>query len=277
MDAIAAITGLKVNYYALIDLKGFQRLINAVGGVTINVKTKVPIGGETTQISGYIRPGKRHLTGYQALWYARSRTGFERLRADGPPALRHDGDAPAAQPAAGAAEVPGHRGASSQVISTSVPDSEIGTFVDLALKAKGQKITSIQFVPPAWCPSIPDFAAIRARVDRAIATAEKPPSQHRRAPPDRRPGRHRVPPRAAARRRPAPAVRSTPRQSAPRRDQPVPSGTGQQAPGPQVSIVMPILNEERHLAEAVGAAFEQGYAGPIEVVLALGPSQRRHR
>ena len=39
MDAVAAITGLKVNYYALIDLKGFQRLINAVGGVTINVKT----------------------------------------------------------------------------------------------------------------------------------------------------------------------------------------------------------------------------------------------
>jgi glycosyltransferase involved in cell wall biosynthesis len=44
---------------------------------------------------------------------------------------------------------------------------------------------------------------------------------------------------------------------------------------PQVSIVMPILNEERHLAEAVGAAFEQGYAGPIEVVLALGPSRDR--
>ena len=44
---------------------------------------------------------------------------------------------------------------------------------------------------------------------------------------------------------------------------------------PQVSVVMPILNEERHLAEAVGAAFEQGYDGPIEVVLALGPSHDR--
>lgn len=35
---------------------------------------------------------------------------------------------------------------------------------------------------------------------------------------------------------------------------------------------MPILNEERHLAEAVGAAFDQQYDGPLEVVLALGPS-----
>jgi succinoglycan biosynthesis protein ExoA len=42
---------------------------------------------------------------------------------------------------------------------------------------------------------------------------------------------------------------------------------------PAVSIVMPILNEARHLAEAVGAAFAQEYAGPIEVVLALGPSR----
>jgi succinoglycan biosynthesis protein ExoA len=41
---------------------------------------------------------------------------------------------------------------------------------------------------------------------------------------------------------------------------------------PQVTVVMPILNEERHLAEAVGAALGQTYDGPLEVVLALGPS-----
>jgi succinoglycan biosynthesis protein ExoA len=44
---------------------------------------------------------------------------------------------------------------------------------------------------------------------------------------------------------------------------------------PLVSVVMPILDEERHLAEAVGAAFAQTYGGPIEVILALGPSRDR--
>jgi glycosyltransferase involved in cell wall biosynthesis len=39
-----------------------------------------------------------------------------------------------------------------------------------------------------------------------------------------------------------------------------------------VSVVMPVLNEERHLAEAVRAVLDQRYDGPIEVVLALGPS-----
>jgi glycosyltransferase involved in cell wall biosynthesis len=36
---------------------------------------------------------------------------------------------------------------------------------------------------------------------------------------------------------------------------------------------MPILNEERHLEEAVAAVLGQDYDGPIELVLALGPSR----
>jgi glycosyltransferase involved in cell wall biosynthesis len=41
---------------------------------------------------------------------------------------------------------------------------------------------------------------------------------------------------------------------------------------PAVSVVMPVLNEARHLAEAVGAVLSQSYDGPLEVVLAIGPS-----
>lgn len=41
---------------------------------------------------------------------------------------------------------------------------------------------------------------------------------------------------------------------------------------PAVSVVMPVLDESRHLAEAVGRVLAQDYPGEIEVVLALGPS-----
>lgn len=44
---------------------------------------------------------------------------------------------------------------------------------------------------------------------------------------------------------------------------------------PAVSVILPILNEERHLAEAVNMILEQDYRGPLEVVLALGPSHDR--
>lgn len=44
---------------------------------------------------------------------------------------------------------------------------------------------------------------------------------------------------------------------------------------PAVTVIMPILNEESELAAAVGSVLAQEYPGPLEVVLALGPSSDR--
>jgi len=41
---------------------------------------------------------------------------------------------------------------------------------------------------------------------------------------------------------------------------------------PSVSVIMPILDEEDHLADAVARVFGQHYPGELEVVLACGPS-----
>ena len=40
---------------------------------------------------------------------------------------------------------------------------------------------------------------------------------------------------------------------------------------PPVSVVMPLLNEERYLADAVEAVVGQHYPGELEIVLAVGP------
>jgi succinoglycan biosynthesis protein ExoA len=44
---------------------------------------------------------------------------------------------------------------------------------------------------------------------------------------------------------------------------------------PPVSVVMPVRNEERHLAESVRHVLAQDYPGPMELVLAVGPSADR--
>jgi succinoglycan biosynthesis protein ExoA len=44
---------------------------------------------------------------------------------------------------------------------------------------------------------------------------------------------------------------------------------------PPVSVVMPVRNEERHLAESVRHVLAQDYPGPLELVLAVGPSADR--
>jgi glycosyltransferase involved in cell wall biosynthesis len=44
---------------------------------------------------------------------------------------------------------------------------------------------------------------------------------------------------------------------------------------PPVSVIMPVRDEERHLAEAVAHVLDQDYPGDVEVVLAVGPSRDR--
>jgi hypothetical protein len=44
---------------------------------------------------------------------------------------------------------------------------------------------------------------------------------------------------------------------------------------PPVSVVMPVRNEERHLAESVRHVLGQDYPGPMELILAVGPSNDR--
>jgi succinoglycan biosynthesis protein ExoA len=44
---------------------------------------------------------------------------------------------------------------------------------------------------------------------------------------------------------------------------------------PGVSVVIPVLNEERHLAAAVRRVLDQDYPGQLEVILAVGPSRDR--
>ncbi len=47
------------------------------------------------------------------------------------------------------------------------------------------------------------------------------------------------------------------------------------SPLPPVSVVMPVRNEERHLAAAVSRVLSQDYDGDLEVVVAVGPSTDR--
>jgi succinoglycan biosynthesis protein ExoA len=46
---------------------------------------------------------------------------------------------------------------------------------------------------------------------------------------------------------------------------------------PGVSVVMPVLNEERHLEVAVCRVLDQEYPGELEVIIAVGPSGDRTR
>jgi len=48
---------------------------------------------------------------------------------------------------------------------------------------------------------------------------------------------------------------------------------GELSVSPAISVILPVLNEEPHLAESVTAILSQNYEGPFEIILALGPSR----
>jgi len=48
---------------------------------------------------------------------------------------------------------------------------------------------------------------------------------------------------------------------------------GELSVSPAISVILPVLNEEPHLAESVSAILAQDYKGSFEIILALGPSR----
>src|SRR5690606_36791035 len=73
--------GLRIDYYVLVNLKAFEQLIDAFGGITVNVNYPVPKGGseeEGRKPGGWIQPGpNQRLDGFDALWFARGRWGLD--------------------------------------------------------------------------------------------------------------------------------------------------------------------------------------------------------
>jgi LCP family protein required for cell wall assembly len=170
--AIEGITDLKINYWAMVNLEGFKDIVDAVGGVTLDVRQPIPVGGLGTDVTGYIQPGVRKLDGHDTLWYARAREGsddYSRMarqkcvmnalleQVSPQQAIRNFGDLAKA---------------STETLSTNMPASEMDRFIPLAMKARDQKVATLSLVPPLINTADPDIDLIQEKVAEAIDKAE---------------------------------------------------------------------------------------------------------
>lgn len=76
---LGTLYNLDIKYYVEVNFDGFRQIVDALGGVTINVQVPVvddsyPAGGGALQ-RVYIPSGMQHMNGADALVYARSRHG----------------------------------------------------------------------------------------------------------------------------------------------------------------------------------------------------------
>ena len=178
-EAVEGVTGLTIQSYVLVDMAGFKQLINALGGITINVTQRLPIGGQQDAfgnpigVKGWIEPGVQHMDGATAVWYARSRhstSDYDRMKRQ-----RQVEDAMLAQldPGTVLTHFRDIAAAGRSLLKTDIPNGMIGTYVDLALKAKKQGIQKVELVPPTIDVVHPNFTAIHAMIQKAFTKASE--------------------------------------------------------------------------------------------------------
>ncbi len=172
IEGVEGITGLKMNYWAMVNLEGFKDLVDAVGGVELNVRQRIPVGLPHDSFFHYLEPGKRTLNGMDTLWFARARYDSDDYSRMARQKCVMSAMLQQVSPQTAVTNFQKIAKASSAMVSTDIPRSEVDRFVDLALKAKSQKIATLSLVPPMINTANPDIALVQQKVAAAIAKAE---------------------------------------------------------------------------------------------------------
>ena len=172
VEGVEGITGLSINYYAMVNLQGFRSMVQAVGGLKLNVRDRIPIGGVGGPVTGYIEPGVQRLNGFQTLWFARSRESADDYSRMARQKCVMNAMLHQLSPTKVLKNFGAIASAGKQIISTSVPASQLDTFVNLSMKTKNLPVATVSFVPPKINTSDPDYAQIRSMVSGAITASQ---------------------------------------------------------------------------------------------------------
>ncbi|MDW4573379.1 LCP family protein [Microbacterium sp. M3] len=185
-DAAEGILGITIPYYVFVDMHGFASLVDALGGVDINVTERLPKGGPPEGVDphdvdswaiGWIEPGQQHMDGDTAQWYARSRyttSDFDRMERQ-----RELQEAILAQftPQVVLTRFQDVAAAGADIVKTDLPQSLIPTLVDLGMKAREQQVTTIELTPAGGIDEFdPDYAYIAELMQTTLHPPTPTPS-----------------------------------------------------------------------------------------------------
>jgi LCP family protein required for cell wall assembly len=186
--------GLDIKYFVEVNFEGFKKVVDAVGGVTINVQ--VPVvddqypGDRGRALRLYIPSGLQHMNGDQALRYARSRhtsddfdrgARQQRLLL----AMREQADPVELIP-----RIPELVEALKSAVRTDIPVDQLDDLLGLASSVDTRNVRSYIFAPPLYATEvlssprgyiiIPDVAKIRAAVTNAFRGSPADEEQRQR-------------------------------------------------------------------------------------------------
>jgi LCP family protein required for cell wall assembly len=175
--------GLEIKYFVEVNFDGFKQVVDALGGVTINVQIPVVddrYPSDTGRLARiYIPAGIQHMTGAEALVYARSRHSGQ---GDFDRALRQQRVLTSLRAQADVANliprIPELLTAVRATVRTDIPQAELAKLAGLAGSVDTKNIRSFVFTPPRYQTEfaqsprgyiiVPNVARIRSAVQGAF-------------------------------------------------------------------------------------------------------------
>ncbi|CAH0151130.1 Putative transcriptional regulator YvhJ [Arthrobacter sp. Bi83] len=187
LEAVSGTLGITVQAYVLVDMDGFAKLIDAMGGIRIKAGGWVPISGDMIDEAngihgmplGWIPAGDQKLDGFHALWYGRSREFVDDYARIQRQQCVQQAMLKQLDPATLLSKFEDIANAGTKVVESNISSSQLGSFVDLAMKAKGKDVSRLTIGPPDFAASfstVPDFDVIHQRVKKLLSDQSSEPS-----------------------------------------------------------------------------------------------------
>jgi LCP family protein required for cell wall assembly len=195
-QTVSYMLGLQLDYYVEVNMAGFASIIDALGGLTVDVgPNRLPVGGITP--SGkhvapdyYIPAGVQNLSGEQALAFARSRTGSDDYTRMGRQRCLLQYILQQKSPTDLLTNFQGVAKATTNSVSTNLPQQVLPALVSLA-GSGNLSLESVSFDPNLPDPKSddgkfntlwPDFTYMRQVVQNSINNPPPPPPPPSAAP-----------------------------------------------------------------------------------------------
>lgn len=200
-EVVSDLVGQTIDSTVVIDIRGFSALVDAMGGVDITVRSRLPIGGKRGEsgqivpgsILGWIEPGPQHMDGYTAMWFARSRVladDFDRMRRQ---RCMVGALARQVNPLTMLRRYPALAKVAKDNIQIDIPMAQLPAWADLVTRVQKGTIRSLPFTSSIINVTRPDYPKIHRLVEDALDPAAGTPTPT----PTQRPTRSPTPPPSA--------------------------------------------------------------------------------
>jgi LCP family protein required for cell wall assembly len=187
LEAVSGTLGITVQAYVLVDMDGFAKLIDAMGGINIKAGGWVPMSGPMIDDAngihgmpeGWIPAGEQHLDGHHALWYARSREFVDDYSRIARQQCVQQAMLKQLDPGTVLTKFEDIASAGTKIVESNISSAQLGSFADLAMKSKGQPVSRLTIGPPDFDASFstfPDFDQIHERVRQLLSAQTPSPS-----------------------------------------------------------------------------------------------------